>query len=92
MAREVHLNVLLPKNRDRPRWIRVEIDGFPERAFRTLGGGSTSGVIDGKKVVNPSRNPFMQIGNTPVSDYVSPGLESTSGWKQSSYGPWGLSD
>jgi hypothetical protein len=87
MFREVHLNILLPKNRDHPGWIRVEVMGEPQREFRILGRGSATDA--GTPTGNPTRNPLRYAGNTPTGDYISPGLESTTLWNQSSYGPWG---
>src|SRR5215813_13419275 len=88
MSRDVHLNVLLPRNRHRAGWIRAEIDGTPQSEFRILGRGSMT--VGGKPTsTHPSLSPFAYAGNTPTGSYVSPGLVSTAGWNQGSYGPWG---
>lgn len=87
MPRDVHLNVLLPKNRDHLGTIRVEVDGVPTAEFRVLGRGSST--VGGKSTGNPQRDPFKYAGNTPTGDYVSPGIVATDRWNASSYGPWG---
>jgi hypothetical protein len=88
MPRDVHLNVLLPRNRDHPGWIRLEIDGEPEAEFHVLGRGSTT--VGGKPISkHPTLSPFAHAGNTPTGEYVSPGIVSTTAWNQDSYGPWG---
>lgn len=87
MARDVLLNVLLPKNRNHPGSLRIELDGAPRGEFRVLGRGSTT--VGGHSTGNPSLSPFLHAGNTPVGDYVSPGTVSTTDWDQASYGPWG---
>jgi hypothetical protein len=87
MGRDVLLNVLLPKNRNHPGFIRIEVNGVPCREFRVLGRGSTT--VKGNPTGNPSLSPFLHAGNTPVGDYVSPATVSTTNWNQSSYGPWG---
>jgi hypothetical protein len=93
MQRDVHLNVILPRNRNHPGWIRVEVNGVPQREFRILGRGSTT-VRDkatgkSKPTGNPTRSPFKYAGNTPTGDYDSPGIVDTTDWNRSSYGPWG---
>lgn len=65
----------------------MEIDGVAQHEFRVLGRGST--IARGKSTRNPTRSPFKCAGDTPTGDYTSPGIESTSGWDRSSYGPWG---
>jgi hypothetical protein len=87
MAEDVHLNVLLPKNRNHTGWLRVEVNGFPKAEFRVLGRGSTR--VKNKPTGNPARNPFLFAGDTPTGDYVSPGLADTGDWDPDSYGPWG---
>lgn len=87
MPRDVHLNVLLPRNRNLPGWIRVEVNGAPQAEFRILGRGSTT--VAGQPTGNPTLSPLTYAGNTPAGDYVSPGVVSTAGWNQNSYGPWG---
>jgi hypothetical protein len=87
MQRDVLLNVLLPRNRNHPGWIRVEINGVPQREFHILGRGSTT--LKGKPTLNPTLSPFKYAGNTPTGDYVSPSIVSTTDWDPSSYGPWG---
>jgi hypothetical protein len=88
MPRDVHLNVLLLRNRDHPGWMRVEIDGVSQAEFRVLGRGSKT--LNRKTVSpHPSLSPFAFAGNTPTGDYVSPGIVTTDRWNQSSYGPWG---
>jgi hypothetical protein len=88
MPREIHLRCLLPRNRNHPGWIRIEIDGTPQTEFRVLGRGSTT--VNGKPTSkHPSLSPFAHSGNTPTGDYVSPGIVSTTDWNQNSYGPWG---
>jgi hypothetical protein len=87
MPREILLNVLLPRNRNRPGRIRVEINGTPQAEFFVLGRGSTT--VKGKRTGNPTRSPFRYAGDTPTGDYLSSGVESTGGLSQDSYGPWG---
>ena len=84
-GRDVYLNILLPKRREHPGWIRIEIDGTPKGEFRVLGRGSTTD--GGKPTGNPTLNPFVNAGNTPVGDYVSPGFREHKGKAQRSYGP-----
>lgn len=87
MNRDIHLNVLLPRNRNHPGWIRVEVNGVPQAEFRILGRGSAT--VKGHPTGNPTLSPLMNSGNTPTGDYTSPGIVSTSGWGGDSYGPWG---
>jgi hypothetical protein len=88
MPRDVHLRVLLTRNRNHPGWLCLEVDGVPEAEFRVLGRGSRT--VKGKRKNNhPSLSPFADGGNTPTGDYVSPGIVDTSGWNRDSYGPWG---
>ena len=87
MTRDVHLNVLLPKNRNHPGRLRIEVSGIPKAEFPILGRGSTK--VGKKPTGNPSLNPYLYAGNTPTGTYTSQGLEDTSHWEQSSYGPWG---
>jgi hypothetical protein len=87
MPRDVHLSVLLPRNRNHPGWIRVEVDEAPQGEFRILGRGSTT--VKGKPTGNPRLSPFKYAGNTPTGNYVSPGIVCTTDWDRSSYGPWG---
>jgi lipoprotein-anchoring transpeptidase ErfK/SrfK len=87
MSRDVHLNVLLPRNRDHPGRIRVEVNGTPIGEFHVLGRGSTT--VNGRPTGNSTRTPFWDSGDTPTGSYVSPRIESTASWNQSSYGPWG---
>lgn len=83
MANEVKLNVILPKNRDHTGWLRVEVDGFPRAEFRVLGRGSTTKN-------NPTQHgPFLEHGDTPTGEYDSPGVASTAGQNEASYGPNG---
>lgn len=87
MAQDVHLNVLLPRDRDTPGWLRVDVDGVPRAEFRVLGRGSTK--VGGIPTGNPKRSPIAYAGNTPTGSYESPGIVSTADWPQDSYGPWG---
>jgi hypothetical protein len=87
MGQDVHLNVLLPRNRNRPGRIRVELNGAPQAEFRILGRGSTT--VKGRPTGNPTLSPLLHAGNTPTGDYASPGIVSTAGWDRDSYGPWG---
>jgi L,D-transpeptidase-like protein len=87
MPQTIHLNVILPKNRDNLGWLRVEVDGLPRAEFRVLGRGSTT--VDGRPTGNPTLSPFATAGNTPTGDYTSPEIVSTAEWPQDSYGPWG---
>ena len=87
MTRDVHLNVLLPKNRNHPGRLRIEVSGVPKAEFPILGRGSTK--VGKKPTGNPSLNPYLYAGNTPTGTYTSQGLGDTSHWEQSSYGPWG---
>jgi len=45
VAQNVHLNVLLPKNRNHTGWLRVEVNRSPKAEFRVLGRGSTKVTI-----------------------------------------------
>ena len=87
MTKAIHLNVLLPKNRDRLGWLKVDVDGKPVAEFRVLGRGSST--VHGKSTGNPTRNPLQYAGDTPTGNYQSTGIESTEDWPQASYGPWG---
>jgi hypothetical protein len=87
MSRDVHLNVLLPSNRNHLGWLRVEINGKPVSEFRVLGRGSAT--VEGKPTGNPTRSPFKYAGDTPTGDYISPAIVDTAHWNQSSYGSWG---
>jgi lipoprotein-anchoring transpeptidase ErfK/SrfK len=87
MAKNVCLNVLLPRDRNRPGWLRVEVDGSPRAEFRVLGRGSTT--VKKQPTGNPTRNPLYFAGDTPTGNYASPGIVSTEDWENSSYGPWG---
>jgi hypothetical protein len=88
MPQNVDLRVMLPRNRDHPGWIRVEVNGVPKSEFRVLGRGSMT--VKGKPTSkHPSLSPFANAGNTPTGNYVSPGIVSTETWDQHSYGPWG---
>jgi lipoprotein-anchoring transpeptidase ErfK/SrfK len=87
MAKNVRLNVLLPRNRNHPGWLRVEVDGVPRAEFRVLGRGSTT--VKKQPTGNPTRNPFFFAGDTPTGDYISPAIVSTGDWEHNSYGPWG---
>ncbi len=79
MPRDVHLRVLLPGNRDHPGWLRVEVDGVPEREFHVLGRGSSTSE-------NPNaQSVFKTWGNTPTGDY-SGTTESTAKRNKRSYG------
>jgi len=87
MNQDVHLNVLLPRNRSYPGWIRLELNGVPQGEFRILGRGSTK--VKGHPTGNPTLSPLMRAGNTPTGVYTSPGVVSTTDWDRDSYGPWG---
>jgi hypothetical protein len=87
MVRDLVLNVLLPRNRNHPGWIRVEAGGIPLGEFRVLGRGSTT--VNSIPTGNPTRSPFMEAGDTPTGDYNSTGIDSTTQWDPRSYGPWG---
>jgi lipoprotein-anchoring transpeptidase ErfK/SrfK len=87
MAKNVRLNILLPRNRNHPGWLRVEVDGIARAEFKVLGRGSTT--VNQKPTGNPTRNPFYFAGDTPTGDYSSQGIVSTGDWEQKSYGPWG---
>jgi lipoprotein-anchoring transpeptidase ErfK/SrfK len=87
MAKEVRLNVLLPRNRNFPGWLRIEVDGIPVVEFRVLGRGSTT--VKKIPTGNRTRNPFFFAGDTPTGDYVSPAIVSSGDWEHASYGPWG---
>jgi hypothetical protein len=87
MGRNVHLNIWLPHNRNHAGWIRVEVDGVPQREFHILGRGSTT--VKGKPTGNRNLSPFRFAGNTPTGTYISPGIEDTRTRDRSSYGPWG---
>jgi len=88
MPRDVHLRVILPNNelpgdtRAQPGWLRVEVDGIPEREFHVLGRGSSTPTNPGAKSV------FRTDGNTPTGDY-SGTVESTAKRNKRSYGPSG---
>lgn len=87
MNRDVHLNIVLPRDRNLPGWIRVELDGVPQGEFRILGRGSTT--VEGQPTGNPTRSPLLRAGDTPTGDYTSPSIVSTTAWNRDSYGPWG---
>jgi hypothetical protein len=89
VAKNILLNVLLPKEREKAGWLRVEIERVPVAEIRVLGRGSTTGVIDGKPFRNPTLTPLGKGGNTPTGDYVSPGIERTPPKDEIKYGPWG---
>ena len=89
MAKEIGLDVSLPKNRDNLGWLTVAVDGATVYRFRVLGRGSAT--VGGVSTHNPSHSPLLYAGNTPTGDYESPGIQSTGGdgWPKASYGPWG---
>ena len=60
MTRDVHLNVLLPKNRNHPGRLRIEVSGVPKAEFPILGRGSTK--VGKKPTGNPSLNPYLYAG------------------------------
>lgn len=74
----LHLNVILPRNRNSTGWLRVELDGRPIAEFRALGRGSR-GAGD---------TSFLKRGNTPTGEYRGSFVD-TEAWPQKSYGPWG---
>jgi len=75
----VHLRAVFPKDRDRTGKLRVEQDGQLLAEFTALGRGSRGG----------GETSLLENGNTPAGDYVAPGVETTAGRDQKSYGPWG---
>ena len=75
----VHIWVLLPRNRNYDGTMRVEIDGQPYREFIVLGRGSR-GAGD---------TTFFNNGNTPTGEYDGSTYLSTEGQNARSYGPWG---
>jgi len=87
VSRKVHLNVLLPKDRNHVGRIRVEVDGKPQAEFHVLGRGSTK--VKGTPTGNATRSPFGYAGDTPTGTYTSSGILGTKGQDQKSYGPWG---
>ena len=87
MAKEILLDVSLPKLRDDLGLLKVVVDGQTLYRFRVLGRGSAT--VGGVSTHNPSHNPLLYAGNTPTGDYKSSGIESTHDMPQSSYGPWG---
>jgi hypothetical protein len=89
----VHLDVILPKDRNHAGYLRVDINGFPKGEFRVLGRGSATilNPVTGRyePTGNPSRNPFIHDGDTPQGEYQATEIDSTSGLPKDSYGPWG---
>ncbi len=75
----LHLNVVLPRNRNAAGWLRVERDGCPLAEFRVLGRGSRG----------PGDTSFLSRGNTPTGTYQGTEFVETRDWNQASYGPWG---
>ena len=75
----LHLNIVLPRNRDLTGWLRVEKDGRPVAEFRALGRGSRGA----------GETSFLERGNTPTGTYRGTGFAETKGRNQASYGPWG---
>jgi hypothetical protein len=71
--------VLLPKNRNRPRTLIVEIDGMPAATFDLLGRGSRG----------PGNTEFLENGSTPTGVYQGAAWRSTASQNASSYGPNG---
>lgn len=74
----IHLNVLLPRNRNSTGWLRVERDGVPLCEFRVLGRGSRG----------PGDTSLLIQGNTPTGEYRG-SFEETMNRSVKSYGPWG---
>lgn len=75
---KVHLNILLPANRNKDGRMRVEVDGRIASEFRVLGRGSRG----------PGDTSFQSRGNTPIGKY-SGTFADTIEWPHKSYGPWG---
>ena len=79
MMNDMHLRVILPKNRKLPGWLRIEKNGMPIAEFRVLGRGLGNEPGDTSMSIN---------GNTPTGSY-SGSLEPTANLRQEQYGPWG---
>src|SRR6185437_7471773 len=75
----VHLDVLLRRNRNLNGVLRIEVDGTPVREFMVLGRGSRGG----------GDTQFLENGNTPTGEYDGNTFLSTEGQSQRSYGRWG---
>lgn len=75
----IHLRVLLPRNRNLSGWLRVEVEGTPRHEFEVLGRGSRG----------PGNTSLLENGNTPTGEYDGSNFAETSSLPQSSYGPYG---
>jgi len=76
---KVHLRVILPRNRNKTGWLRLEVDEIPVAEYRCLGRGSRG----------PGDTTLLHQGNTPPGSYSASEIVDTSGWPRKSYGPWG---
>lgn len=76
---EFHLNVHLPKNRNKTGLMEVKKNGKTLGTFNALGRGSKG----------PGQTQFKTNGNTPSGTYKGTHLIDTKKWPQRSFGPNG---
>lgn len=77
--KNVTLNVLLWKNRDKTGTLRLEEESRPIGDYKVMGRGSRGSG-------DTSR---LKKGNTPTGSYSGNHIVDTSKWPQDSFGPWG---
>lgn len=76
---EIHLRVLVPKNRTLPGWLRVEKNHTVLRDIQVLARGSRG----------PGDTQFKRNGNTPTGTYDGSLFQTTQGLDPKAYGKWG---
>lgn len=76
---EIHLKVVVPRNRNLDGWLYVEKGGAQVDRMRVLARGSQG----------PGDTQFQTNGNTPTGTYDGSVFVSTKDFPQDSYGPWG---
>jgi hypothetical protein len=76
---KIHLRVIVPKNRDKMGYLRVEQNGRILREMRVLARGSRG----------PGDTRFLNNGNTPTGAFAGTRLKSNAGLPSASYGPYG---
>jgi len=76
-VRQLVIRVLLPRDRHKVGWLRVEREGEVLFEVPVLGRGKRG------------RGVFATSGDTPTGSYGGEVFQDTSSWNQRSYGPWG---
>ncbi len=76
----IHLRILVPKNRNLPGWLRVEVNGTPVKEMRVLARGSRG----------EGNTSLLRNGNTPTGEYRGSVVSGNGTLPEESYGPWGI--